>query len=61
MVTSGDISEPDQICEIIKMIEDETRRMGIITKNLMGITRYRSVETPEVGAMCDIDNPAALS
>ena len=61
MVTSGDISEPDQICEIIKMIEDETRRMGIITKNLMGITKYRSVETPEVGAMCDIDNPAALS
>ena len=61
MVSSGDISEPDQICEIIKMIEDETRRMGIITKNLMGITQYRSVETPEVGAMCDIDNPAALS
>ena len=61
MVTSGDISEPDQICEIIKMIEDETRRMGIITKNLMCITKYRSVETPEVGAMCDIDNPAALS
>lgn len=61
MVTSGDISEPDQICEVIKMIEDETRRMGVITKNLMGITKYRSVETPEVGAMCDIDNPAVLA
>ena len=61
MVTSGDISEHDQICEIIQMIEDETRRMGIITKNLMGITQYRSVETPEVGAMCDIDNQPALS
>ena len=61
MVTSGDISEPEQICEIIKMIEDETRRMGIITKNLMGITKYRSIEAPEIGAMCDVDNPAALS
>ena len=61
MVTSGDISEHDQICEIIQMIEDETRRMGIITKNLMGITQYRSVETREVGAMCDIDSQPALS
>ncbi len=61
MVTSGDISEPAQVCEIVKMIEDETRRMGIITKNLMGITKYRSVETPEVGSMCDIDGQSAIS
>ncbi len=61
MVTSGDISEPAQVCEIVKMIEDETRRMGIITKNLMGITKYRSVETPEVGSMCDIDSQTAIS
>ena len=61
MVTSGDISEPEQVCEIVKMIEDETRRMGIITKNLMGITKYRTVETREVGSMCDIDSQAAIS
>ncbi len=61
MVTSGDISEPEQVCEIVKMIEDETRRMGIITKNLMGITKYRTVETPDVGSMCDIDSQAAIS
>ncbi len=61
MVTSGDISEPDQVCEIVKMIEDETRRMGIITKNLMGITKYRTVETPNVGAMCDVDSQSAAS
>jgi hypothetical protein len=60
MVTSGDIREPDQVCDIVKMIEDETRRMGIITKNLMGITKYRTVETPEVGSMCDVDSPTAL-
>jgi signal transduction histidine kinase len=53
MVTSGDISEPEQICEIVKMIENETRRMGIITKNLMGITQYRSVEALDAGSMCD--------
>ncbi len=60
MVTSGDISDPEQVCDIVKMIEDETRRMGIITKNLMGITKYRTVETPEVGSMCDVDSPVAL-
>ncbi|MDJ0721883.1 MAG: histidine kinase dimerization/phospho-acceptor domain-containing protein [Desulfobacterales bacterium] len=60
MVTSGDISDPDQVCDIVKMIEDETRRMGIITKNLMGITKYRTVETPEVGSMCDVDSSVAL-
>ena len=61
MVTSGDISDPDQVCDIVKMIEDETRRMGIITKNLMGITKYRTVETPDVGSMCDVDSPSAIS
>ena len=61
MVTSGDISEPEQVREIVKMIEDETRRMGIITKNLMGITQYRSVETPEVVSICDIDSHTAIS
>lgn len=55
MVTSGDISEPEQICEIVKMIENETRRMGIITKNLMGITQYRSVEALDGGSMGDSD------
>ncbi len=60
MVTSGDISDPDQVCDIVKMIEDETRRMGIITKNLMGITQYRTVETPEVGSMCDVDGPMPI-
>ncbi len=60
MVTSGDISDPDQVCDIVKMIEDETRRMGIITKNLMGITKYRTVETPDVGSMCDVDSPSAI-
>lgn len=39
MVTSGDIHEPDQIADVVKLIEDETRQMGIITKNLMGITK----------------------
>jgi signal transduction histidine kinase len=39
MVTSGDISEPDQIKDVVQLIEDETRQMGIITKNLMGITK----------------------
>lgn len=41
MITSGDIKERDQIIDVVKMIEDETRKMGIITKNLMGITRMR--------------------
>jgi hypothetical protein len=40
MVTSGDIRDPDQIGEIVQLIEDETRQMGIITKNLMGITKH---------------------
>jgi len=44
MVTSGDISEKDQIVEIVQLIEDETRQMGIITKNLMGITKNRGSE-----------------
>lgn len=44
MVTSGDISEVDQIKEVVQLIEDETRQMGIITKNLMGITKNRSAE-----------------
>lgn len=61
MVTSGDISEPEQICEIVKMIEDETRRMGIITKNLMGITQYRSVEALDGGSMGDSDREVLLS
>jgi hypothetical protein len=56
MVSSGDISEPGQVREIVKMIEDETRRMGIITKNLMGITKFRTVETPDVGSLCDVDH-----
>ena len=55
MVTSGDINEPAQVREIVKMIEEETRRMGIITKNLMGITKYHTVETPDGGSMCDVD------
>jgi GAF domain-containing protein len=41
MVTSGDIGEPEQIKEVVKLIEDETRQMGIITKNLMGITKNK--------------------
>jgi hypothetical protein len=41
MVTSGDIRDPAQIGEIVQLIEDETRQMGIITKNLMGITKQR--------------------
>jgi signal transduction histidine kinase len=57
MVTSGDIADPEQIREIVHLIEDETRRMGIITKNLMGITRYRTVTDPEGGTICDIDAP----
>ena len=44
MVTSGDISEVDQIKEVVQLIEDETRQMGIITKNLMGITKNRSAD-----------------
>lgn len=44
MVTSGDISEKEQIIEIVQLIEDETRQMGIITKNLMGITKNRVTE-----------------
>ena len=44
MVTSGDISEKKQIVEIVQLIEDETRQMGIITKNLMGITKNRGAE-----------------
>jgi hypothetical protein len=43
MVTSGDISETAQIIEIVQLIEDETRQMGIITKNLMGITKNRAI------------------
>jgi hypothetical protein len=61
MVSSGDITEPDQVREIVKMIEDETRRMGIITKNLMGITKFRTFETPDGGLMGDIDPRAAHS
>jgi len=44
MVTSGDISDTEQIIEIVQLIEDETRQMGIITKNLMGITKNLGVE-----------------
>jgi GAF domain-containing protein len=44
MVTSGDIREKEQIIEIVQLIEDETRQMGIITKNLMGITKNRGAE-----------------
>jgi len=44
MVTSGDISDPEQIKEVVQLIEDETRQMGIITKNLMGITKNRGAE-----------------
>ena len=44
MITSGDISEKEQIIEIVQLIENETRQMGIITKNLMGITKNRGVE-----------------
>ena len=44
MVTSGDINEKEQIIEIVQLIEDETRQMGIITKNLMGITKNREAE-----------------
>lgn len=44
MVTSGDISEKNQIVEIVQLIEDETRQMGIITKNLMGITKNRGAD-----------------
>jgi GAF domain-containing protein len=44
MVTSGDISALKQIIEVVQLIEDETRQMGIITKNLMGITKNHGVE-----------------
>ena len=44
MVTSGDISEFEQIKDVVKLIEDETRQMGIITKNLMGITKNKGAE-----------------
>lgn len=44
MVTSGDISGKEQIIEIVQLIEDETRQMGIITKNLMGITKNHGAE-----------------
>lgn len=44
MVTSGDISGAEQIKEVVQLIEDETRQMGIITKNLMGITKNRSAD-----------------
>jgi GAF domain-containing protein len=44
MITSGDINEKEQIIEIVQLIEDETRQMGIITKNLMGITKHRGIE-----------------
>jgi GAF domain-containing protein len=44
MVTSGDIRDKEQIIEIVQLIEDETRQMGIITKNLMGITKNRGAE-----------------
>jgi signal transduction histidine kinase len=44
MVTSGDIRDPEQIGEIVQLIEDETRQMGIITKNLMGITKQRNFD-----------------
>ncbi len=51
MITSGDIQAQDQIVDVVKMIEDETRKMGIITKNLMGITRMREA------IFSDIDSP----
>ena len=44
MVTSGDISDIEQIKEVVQLIEDETRQMGIITKNLMGITKNLGAE-----------------
>jgi len=44
MITSGDINEKQQIIEIVQLIEDETRQMGIITKTLMGITKNRGME-----------------
>lgn len=44
MVTSGDIQDPDQVGEIVQLIEDETRQMGIITKNLMGITKHHRAD-----------------
>lgn len=48
MVTSGDIEDQGQIIDIVKMVEDETRKMGIITKNLMGITRVREAGSSDV-------------
>lgn len=45
MVTSGDIRDGRQIVDIVKLVEDETRKMGIITKNLMGITRLHDAGT----------------
>ena len=45
MVTSGDIRDGQQIIDIVKLVEDETRKMGIITKNLMGITRLHDAGT----------------
>ena len=46
MVTSGDINAPEQIADVVKLIEDETRQMGIITKNLMGITKNQGADPP---------------
>jgi K+-sensing histidine kinase KdpD len=47
MVTSGDIKDPAKVIDVVKLIEDETRQMGIITKNLMGITRIREAVSEE--------------
>lgn len=49
MVTSGDIKDPKQIIAIVKMVEDETRKMGIITKNLMGITKLGEAKAHHPG------------
>jgi C4-dicarboxylate-specific signal transduction histidine kinase len=59
MVSSGDVKDPEQVKAIVKTIEDETRKMGIITKNLMGITKYRSVASPGGVRMVHLgDDPA---
>lgn len=59
MVSSGDVKDPEQVMAIVKTIEDETRKMGIITKNLMGITKYRSVASPGGFRMVHLgDDPA---
>jgi len=60
MVSSGDVEDPQQVKAIVKTIEDETRKMGIITKNLMGITKYRSVASPGGVRMVNLDDDPAL-